>query len=761
MNKKIFYIVILIFSFISTLFANTNSVEKISVQLNWKYQFEFAGFIAAKEKGFYEKVGLDVDLREYKPDTDVVQEVLSQRANYGISNSNIILDKGSISPAVLLATYLQKSPLILVTKPNIKNLLDLVGKNIMGAKDELKYSSLALLFEHFNINSSNSNIISHTFNIDDFVNGKVDVMSAFKSNQIYELDKRKIAYNIIDPADYGFIVSGINLYSSINEAKDNYDRTARFIEASNRGWKYAIENQEEIVDLLKQKYGVLKSKEALLFEANVVKQLVMSDFIPIGKVSSDFTQRLLKQLIYAKTIENEANVGTLVFDKDSLFGDKKFTLTKKEKEYLDSKESLKLCVAPSQVPIEYIKDSELQGVTKDIIELFEQKLDKAINLVPTKSWSESIEFFKNRECDIISSISPNDERKLYMDFTKPVLSLPLVLATRIDKPFIQNSSFLNGKEIAILKGHFFAEHIKLNLKQIKLVEVLSIQEGLDHVAKGVVYGYVDNSLVLAAIQKEYANSLKFALKFDMQDDLCLATRNDEPLLGEIFNKLVDDLDESKKQEFLNNWTPIVKQVGWLSSKEIVVISFFIFSIIMGQFVYHRKVSKLNEKLKRLSITDKLTNIYNRFELDKIMEQEKNKIDRNSSYHTAIIMLDIDYFKSINDTYGHLVGDMVLVSIAKLLKSSLRNTDTIGRWGGEEFLIILPFTTKESAVIVAQNLRDKIAKSDILKEHDRVLTASFGVESMSADKTINDVLIAVDELLYRAKNSGRNRVECDL
>ena len=348
-----------------------------------------------------------------------------------------------------------------------------------------------------------------------------------------------------------------------------------------------------------------------------------------------------------------------------------------------------------------------------------------------------------------------------MDFTKPVLSLPLVLATRIDKPFIQNSSFLNGKEIAILKGHFFAEHIKLNLKQIKLVEVLSIQDGLDLVAKGVVYGYVDNSLVLAAIQKEYANSLKFALKFDMQDDLCLATRNDEPLLGEIFNKLVDDLDESKKQEFLNNWTPIVKQVGWLSSKEIVVISFFIFSIIMGQFVYHRKVSKLNEKLKRLSITDKLTNVYNRFELDKIMEQEKNKIDRNSSYHTAIIMLDIDYFKSINDTYGHLVGDMVLVSIAKLLKSSLRNTDTIGRWGGEEFLIILPFTTKESAVIVAQNLRDKIAKSDILKEHDRVLTASFGVESMSADKTINDVLIAVDELLYRAKNSGRNRVECDL
>lgn len=747
--------------FIAIFALSVNALERVSLQLNWKYQFEFAGFIAAKEKGFYEEVGLDVELLEYRADIDIAQEVLSQRVNYGVSNSNIILDRGSISPVVLLATYLQKSPLVLVTKPNIKNPLDLVGKNIMGAKDELKYSSLALLLEHFNINNSNSNIIPQTFNIDDFANSKVDAMSAFKSNQIYELDRRKIAYNIIDPADYGFIVSGINLYSSIKEAKDNYDRTARFIEASNRGWKYAIENQEEIVDILKQKYGVAKSKEALLFEANVVKQLVMSDFIPIGKVSSDFTQRLLKQLVYAKAIAAEADVEPLMFDKKSLFGGEKFVLTQREKEYLYSKESLKLCVTPSQVPIEYIEDSQLQGVTKDIIGLFEQKLNKTIELVPTKTWAESIESFKNRECDIISSVSPNDERKLYMDFTKPILSLPLVLATRIDKPFIQNISFLNGKKIAILKGHFFAEHIKQNLKQIDLIETSSIEEGLELVAKGVIYGYVDNSLVLAAIQKEYANSLKFALKFDTQDDLCLATRNDEPILGEIFNKLVDDLDDAKKQEFLNNWTPIVEQVGWLSSKEIVVISFFIFSIIMGQYVYHRKVSKLNEKLKRLSTTDKLTNVYNRFELDKIMEQEKNKIDRNPSYDTAIIMLDIDHFKSINDTYGHLVGDMVLVSIAKLLKSNLRNTDTIGRWGGEEFLIILPFTTKESAVIVAQNLREKMAKSDILKEHNRAVTASFGVESMSVDKTVGEILVSVDELLYRAKRNGRDRVEYDL
>ena len=135
-----------------TNFLVANSLEQVSIQLNWKYQFEFAGFIAAKEKGFYKEAGLDVDLREYSSDIDVVSEVLNRKATYGISNSNIVLDHGKVAPIVLLATYLQRSPLILVTKPEIKHPNQLIGKKIMGAKDELKHSSLALLFSHFNIN---------------------------------------------------------------------------------------------------------------------------------------------------------------------------------------------------------------------------------------------------------------------------------------------------------------------------------------------------------------------------------------------------------------------------------------------------------------------------------------------------------------------------------------------------------------------------------------------------------------------------------
>ncbi|HNW66664.1 MAG TPA: ABC transporter substrate-binding protein, partial [Aliarcobacter cryaerophilus] len=125
-------------------FLYSSSLEKVSIQFNWKYQFEVAGFIAAKEKGFYENVGLDVELKEYNPEVDILFDVLNNKVTYGISSSNIVLENKKIASIVLLVTYLQKSPLVFITKPDIKTPSQFLGKTIMGNKDELKNSSLAL-----------------------------------------------------------------------------------------------------------------------------------------------------------------------------------------------------------------------------------------------------------------------------------------------------------------------------------------------------------------------------------------------------------------------------------------------------------------------------------------------------------------------------------------------------------------------------------------------------------------------------------------
>ncbi|MGJ0371171.1 diguanylate cyclase [Aliarcobacter cryaerophilus] len=745
--------------FLVSTFLYSSSLEKVSIQFNWKYQFEVAGFIAAKEKGFYENVGLDVELKEYNPEVDILFDVLNNKVTYGISSSNIVLENKKIASIVLLATYLQKSPLVFITKPDIRTPSQFLGKTIMGNKDELKNSSLALFLSHFNINFSNTKFIPHNFKIDDFINGKVEIMSAFRSNQLYELDKRKIDYNIIDPADYGFVMSAVNLYTSKEEAFKNKYRTQKFIEATNRGWEYALKNKEEIIDILIKKYGVNKSKEALLYETDVVNQVMMRDFYPIGKVSPELTQRLVKQLSYSGMIEPNQKINHIFFENivDKIPGD--FSLTKSEKEYLNSKHSLKMCIDPFWYPIEFMKDGKISGITSDLKRYFEEKIQINIDVVPTNNWNESLDFIKDKKCDIISSISPSYDRMSYLNFTKPILTLPIVVTTQKDKPFLRDISLLKNEKIAILKGHFIAEYIKDYFPYLKIVEVASMNEGLYLVEQGEVYGYIDNALVLSStIQKEFSNSLKIGFRFDILDEISIGTRNDEPILNDIFSRLVDDLDETKKQEFLNNWTIITEQVGWFSLKEIIFLVIFTTTIFGGLIFYQRKLKILNKKLNELYLTDKLTGLYNRFKIDKELSSQKDNIDRNDIYSCGLILIDIDYFKSINDTLGHLVGDCILKDISKLLKNNLRKTDIIGRWGGEEFLIILPFTSKDIAKKIAENLRALIEENNFSYKMNRKITISIGVTEFSKSKSVEDTLLLVDNLLYKAKENGRNRVE---
>lgn len=159
--------------------------------------------------------------------------------------------------------------------------------------------------------------------------------------------------------------------------------------------------------------------------------------------------------------------------------------------------------------------------------------------------------------------------------------------------------------------------------------------------------------------------------------------------------------------------------------------------------------------QKLSITDNLTQIYNRLHLENILATETNRANRYGEVYSVII-IDIDNFKSINDNHGHDVGDKILISVVKILKSKIRDTDVLGRWGGEEFLIICPKSDIDQAYIVAQKLRVAIQeyKFPVIKK----LTCSFGVSQYrSKDKNSDAVVKKADEALYVSKENGRNMV----
>lgn len=170
----------------------------------------------------------------------------------------------------------------------------------------------------------------------------------------------------------------------------------------------------------------------------------------------------------------------------------------------------------------------------------------------------------------------------------------------------------------------------------------------------------------------------------------------------------------------------------------------------------KELIEKNQELLKLSITDKLTEIYNRAKLDKTLQEEFN---RSKRYKTefSVILIDIDFFKKVNDTFGHQIGDDVLKESAQVLKDSIRLTDVLGRWGGEEFLIISPQTNLEGAVKIAEHINNAI-KLYKFKTYPNKVTMSIGVASYFEDMSkIEEIVLNADKSLYKAKENGRDRV----
>jgi diguanylate cyclase (GGDEF)-like protein len=163
--------------------------------------------------------------------------------------------------------------------------------------------------------------------------------------------------------------------------------------------------------------------------------------------------------------------------------------------------------------------------------------------------------------------------------------------------------------------------------------------------------------------------------------------------------------------------------------------------------------------KRLANTDGLTGLYNRRAFQERLQQE---VDRANRYHRplSLIMIDIDHFKTYNDTHGHLQGDDILVEVARLLKQLSRASDIVARYGGEEFALILPETDRASAAALGKRLRGHIERHKFLGEEQlpgRVLTISVGIASYTPPDSQEALLEAADVALYQAKRQGRNRV----
>jgi diguanylate cyclase (GGDEF)-like protein len=169
-----------------------------------------------------------------------------------------------------------------------------------------------------------------------------------------------------------------------------------------------------------------------------------------------------------------------------------------------------------------------------------------------------------------------------------------------------------------------------------------------------------------------------------------------------------------------------------------------------------EVKKRTAQLEKIATTDELTGLYNRREIMRILDIEISRVFRQQT-PLSIMMLDLDHFKAINDQYGHQTGDVTLQNAAASISQGIRKTDAIGRIGGEEFLIIMPDTTIESAYDHADRIRQTLAMQKAADTAEQGCTASIGVAQFLQDDTLKSFIQRADETLYRAKAEGRNRV----
>lgn len=191
---------------------------------------------------------------------------------------------------------------------------------------------------------------------------------------------------------------------------------------------------------------------------------------------------------------------------------------------------------------------------------------------------------------------------------------------------------------------------------------------------------------------------------------------------------------------------------------VYTIAIFTLLALIIPILYGRKLimrqKELHDEIARIADEDSLTELFNRRKINKLIQ---NEIERSNRYKKgfSIIIMDIDFFKRVNDEYGHLAGDRLLKMFTKIMKQTIRHTDTAGRWGGEEFVILCPETNMDGAMALAEKIRERIG-SHVFDEFGRQ-TASFGVACFVDNDSVDSIINRADIALYNAKNAGRNKV----
>lgn len=311
----------IVFLFALCFSSFSSAAERIVLQLKWVNQFQFAGYYAAVEKGFYKAAGLDVELRPngYNGSfVSPVDAVLKGDAQYGISNSGLVLDYLNGKPVVVLAATLQHSAVswIVLEKSGIKNIHDMAKKRLMTVFPLSESLELLEPFRAEGIPPSKLQLVPTGFDLQPLIDGEIDAYDGYVTNEPFLLEEKGIPYRLIDPRTYGIDFYGDVLFTSQSELNAHPERVAAFRKASMDGWRYAMAHPEEIIELIMQKYAPQKSREHLRFEAKAMWNLMQPDIIEIGHMNPGRWLRISEVMTEHQRLVDAQTLNRFIYNQD-------------------------------------------------------------------------------------------------------------------------------------------------------------------------------------------------------------------------------------------------------------------------------------------------------------------------------------------------------------------------------------------------------------------------------------------------------------
>jgi two-component system cell cycle sensor histidine kinase/response regulator CckA len=275
--------------------------EPVRLQLKWHHQFQFAGYYAAQAKGFYAAEGLAVEIIEGRAGRAPIASVLEGRAEYGVSDTDVLLARLRGQPIVVCAAIFQHSPYVTMSRADrsIRTPADLVGKKVMMADDQGAAQLEAMLAKE-GIAARLVDMVPHSWNLADLIEGRVDAVSAYATVEPAMLRARGVEPALLRSVDYGVDFYGDTLFTTEDEVARHPARVDALIRATRRGWEYAFAHPEEIADLILHMEGVAArgiTREQLLGEARAMRDFVLPELVEIGHMNPDRWRQIADLLV--------------------------------------------------------------------------------------------------------------------------------------------------------------------------------------------------------------------------------------------------------------------------------------------------------------------------------------------------------------------------------------------------------------------------------------------------------------------------------